>query len=63
MILTRMRILTLTLIKFSFSFFVVLVSIWVLGILLRELLVDYGNTPDNVYSQGVQELNTSPGAC
>jgi hypothetical protein len=42
---------------------VVLVSIWVLGILLRESLVDYGNTPDNVYSQGVQELNTSPGAC
>ena len=26
-----------------------------LGLLLREALVDYGNTPDNAYSQGVQE--------
>ena len=28
----------------------------------REL-VDYGNTPNNAYSQGVQELNTSAGVC
>jgi hypothetical protein len=30
---------------------------------LREALVDYGNSPDNTYSQGVQELNASAGAC
>ena len=30
---------------------------------LREALVDYGNSPDNAYSQGVQELNASAGAC
>jgi len=26
-------------------------------------LVDYGNAPDNAYSQGGQELNASAGAC
>jgi len=39
------------------------VAVWGLGLLLRESLVDYGNTPDNAYSQGGQELNTSVGAC
>ena len=39
------------------------VSIWGLGLLLRETLVDYGNAPDNAYSQGVKELNASAGAC
>ena len=39
------------------------VAVWVLGLLLRESLVDYGNVPDNAYSQGGQELNTSVGAC
>jgi len=39
------------------------VAVWGLGLLLRESLVDYGNTPDNAYSQGGQELNTSAGAC
>ena len=38
------------------------VSIWGLGLLLRETLVDYGNAPDNAYSQGGQELNASAGA-
>ena len=33
------------------------VAVWDLGILVRESLVDYGNAPDNAYSQGVQELN------
>jgi hypothetical protein len=33
------------------------------GPLLRESLIDYGNTPNNAYSQGGQELNTSAGAC
>ena len=39
------------------------VAVWVLGLLLRESLVDYGNVPDNAYSQGGQELNSSEGAC
>ena len=39
------------------------VAVWGLGLLLREALVDYGNAPDNAYSQGGQELNTSAGAC
>jgi len=33
------------------------------GLLLRETLIDYGNTPNNTYSQGGQELNASAGAC
>ena len=39
------------------------VAIWGLGLLLREALVDYGNTPNNAYSQGGQELTASAGAC
>ena len=39
------------------------VAIWGLGLLLREALVDYGNTPNNAYSQGDQELRASAGAC
>ncbi len=39
------------------------VSVWGLGLMIRGDLVDYGNAPDNAYSQGVQELNTSAGAC
>ena len=39
------------------------VVIWGLGLLLRGERVDYGNSPDNAYSQGVQELNASAGAC
>ena len=39
------------------------VAVWGLGLLLRESLVDYGNTPDNAYSQGSQELNASVGTC
>jgi hypothetical protein len=39
------------------------VAVWGLGLLLREALVDYGNAPDNAYSQGGQELNASAGAC
>jgi hypothetical protein len=39
------------------------VSIWDLGLLLRESFVDYGNAPDNAYSQGGQELDASAGAC
>ncbi len=39
------------------------VTVWVLGLLLRGERVDYGNDPDNVYSQGGQELNPSVGAC
>ena len=34
-----------------------------LGFLLSESLVDYGNAPDNAYSQGGQELNASAGVC
>ena len=33
------------------------VSVWGLGLLLRESLVDYGNSPDNANSQGGKELN------
>ena len=40
-----------------------LVAVWSLGLLLYGELVDYGNTPNNAYSQGVQELNTSAGVC
>jgi len=32
-------------------------------LLLRAERVDYGNVPDNVYSQGRQELHASAGAC
>ena len=39
------------------------VTVWGLGLLLREALVDYGNAPDNAHSQGGQELNASAGAC
>ena len=39
------------------------VAVWGLGLLLRESMVDYGNAPDNAYSQGVRELNASAGAC
>jgi hypothetical protein len=42
---------------------VALVTVWGLGLLVREDLVDYGNAPDNAYSQGDQELNASAGAC
>jgi hypothetical protein len=42
---------------------VALVAVWVLGLLLRESLVDYGNAPDNAYSQGCHELNASVGDC
>ena len=37
-------------------------AVWGLGLLLCEALVDYGNAPDNAYSQGDQELNASAGA-
>ena len=40
---------------------VALVTIWGLGLLLRGEWVDYGNAPDNAYSQGGQELNASAG--
>jgi hypothetical protein len=39
------------------------VVIWGLGLLLHEPLVKYGNTPNNAYSQGDQELTSSEGAC
>jgi hypothetical protein len=39
------------------------VAVWSLGLLLHGELVDYGNAPDNAYSQGGQELNSSAGAC
>ena len=39
------------------------VSVWVLGLMLYGDRVDYGNAPDNAYSQGDQELNTSQGSC
>ncbi len=39
------------------------VVIWGLGLLLHESLVNYGNTPNNAYSQGGQELTASAGAC
>ncbi len=42
---------------------VALVAVCSLGLLLYGELVDYGNVPDNAYSQGVQELNTSADAC
>jgi hypothetical protein len=31
--------------------------------MLRGEQVDYGNAPDNVFSQGDQELNASVGVC
>ena len=42
---------------------VTLVAVWDLGLMLHGALVDYGNAPDNAYSQGGQELNASAGAC
>ena len=39
------------------------VSVWGVGMLIYGDRVDYGNTSDNAYSQGVQELNASAGAC
>jgi hypothetical protein len=39
------------------------VAVCNLGLLLYGELVDYGNAPDNAYSQGDQELNASSGAC
>jgi hypothetical protein len=42
---------------------VALVVIWGLALMLHGGRVDYGNTPDNAYSQGSQELNASAGTC
>ena len=43
---------------------VAVVSVWGLGLMLHGGRSDYGkNTPDNVYSQGRQELNASAGTC
>ena len=42
---------------------VALVSVWGLGLMIHGGGVDYGNTPDNAYSQGSEELNASAGTC